>query len=107
MAFVYITCKDKKEARKISRFLLEKKLIACANIFPIESMYRWEGKMVDDEIDTFGGYGVAQVPNLQALLQHICRNGYEHHVAMNLSSCAGILYEAFTTYLDINVYYHK
>lgn len=48
MAFVYITCKDKKEARKISKFLLEKKLIACANMFPIESSYWWDGKIIDD-----------------------------------------------------------
>lgn len=49
MAFVYITCKDKKEAKKISRHLLEKRLIACANIFPIESAYWWQGKIVDDK----------------------------------------------------------
>lgn len=49
MAFIYITCKDKKEARKISLHLLKKKLIACANISPIESLYRWKGKIVDDK----------------------------------------------------------
>ncbi len=48
MILVYITCKDKKEARKISEHLLKKRLIACANIFPIESMYRWKGKLVDE-----------------------------------------------------------
>ena len=49
MAFVYITCKDKKEAKKISRHLLEKRLIACSNIFPIESSYLWKGKIVEDK----------------------------------------------------------
>jgi len=43
--FVYITAKDFEEARKIARHLLEKKLIACANIFPIRSMFWWEGKI--------------------------------------------------------------
>ena len=45
MALIYITCKDKEEAKKISKHLLEKRLIACANIFPIESMYWWKGKI--------------------------------------------------------------
>ncbi|MBS3138770.1 divalent-cation tolerance protein CutA [Candidatus Woesearchaeota archaeon] len=45
MLSVYVTCKDKKEARKIARALLEKKLIACANIFPVESHFWWKGKL--------------------------------------------------------------
>jgi periplasmic divalent cation tolerance protein len=43
--FVYITAKDFDEARKIARHLLEKKLIACANIFPVRSLFWWEGKI--------------------------------------------------------------
>jgi len=49
MIIVYVTCKDKHEAEKISRILLEKKLIGCANIFPIDSMYLWKGKIVRDK----------------------------------------------------------
>ena len=41
-----VTCKDTKEARKIAKSLLKKKLVACANIIPkIESHYRWNGKI--------------------------------------------------------------
>ena len=49
MALVYITCKDEKEAIKISKHLLEKRLIACSNIFPIRSMYWWKGKIQDEK----------------------------------------------------------
>ena len=45
MTLVYITCKDEKEAEKISMHLLKKRLIACANVFPIKSMYWWKGKI--------------------------------------------------------------
>jgi len=41
MILVYIVCKNKKEARKIGLKLVEKKLVGCCNIFPIESIYRW------------------------------------------------------------------
>jgi periplasmic divalent cation tolerance protein len=49
MILIYITCKDREEAEKISKHLLEKKLIACANIFPIESFYWWKGKIEEDQ----------------------------------------------------------
>lgn len=48
MTLIYITCKDQNEAGKISVHLLKKRLIACANIFPIKSMYWWEGKIVSN-----------------------------------------------------------
>ncbi len=49
MSLVYITCKNKKEAIKISNHLLKKKLIACANYFPIQSSYWWNNKIVNDD----------------------------------------------------------
>lgn len=48
MTLVYITCKNKKEAERISLHLLKKRIIACANLFPIKSMYWWEGKIAKD-----------------------------------------------------------
>ncbi len=45
-----------------------------------------EGEFTDDPLDTFGGAGVVRIPNLQGLLRYICENGFEHHVAANLSS---------------------
>lgn len=47
MALIYITCRDKKEAERISMCLLKKRLIACANIFPIKSMYWWQNKIAN------------------------------------------------------------
>jgi periplasmic divalent cation tolerance protein len=48
MRIVYITARNSDEAKKISTHLLEKKLIACANIFPIESMYWWKGDIQEN-----------------------------------------------------------
>jgi len=70
-------------------------------------VYLGEGEITDDPVDTFGGYGVIKVPAFQTLLRHICEKGFEHHVAANPSQVAGILNEAFTKYLDWDVYYHK
>jgi periplasmic divalent cation tolerance protein len=45
MAFLilYVTHADEASARALSQHLLEQKLIACANIFPIQSAYWWQG----------------------------------------------------------------
>ena len=68
--------------------------------------YVGEGELTDDPLQTFGGYGVVRVPRLQQLLRFICENGFEHHVAVNLSQKAAPIQEAFEKYLDWDVYNH-
>lgn len=68
--------------------------------------YVGEGKMTNDPLKTFGGYGVAEVPELQKLLHFICENGFEHHVSMNLSETASAVHEALEKYLGWPTYYH-
>ncbi|MBD3307056.1 fucose isomerase [candidate division KSB3 bacterium] len=69
-------------------------------------VYLGEGEITEEQVESFGGCGVVKVPNFQKLLQHICKHGYEHHVALNPSQVAEALHEAFTTYLGWDVYYH-
>jgi periplasmic divalent cation tolerance protein len=46
MIYIFWTCPNKEEAKRIIFGLLDKHLIACASILPeIESIYRWEGKI--------------------------------------------------------------
>ena len=42
---IYITNPSLQVAKKVANHLLKKKLIACANIFPIQSTYSWKGKV--------------------------------------------------------------
>lgn len=45
----YITARDKEEAGKIGRELVENRLAACINIIDnMNSIYWWEGKIQDD-----------------------------------------------------------
>jgi len=69
-------------------------------------VYVGEGRFTDDELETFGGYGVMQIENLQTLLSYICRMGFEHHVAVNLSQTAAPIAEALSNYLAWDVYQH-
>lgn len=69
--------------------------------------YVGDGMFVDDPLETFGSRAVVEVPRLQTLLQYICKNGFEHHAAMNASHSADILREAFETYFGWEVYHHQ
>ena len=69
--------------------------------------YMGEGQMTADPLDTFGSRAVVDVPGLQRLLKVICKNGFEHHAAMNASNSAAVLAEAFETYFDWDVYHHQ
>jgi L-fucose isomerase-like protein len=69
--------------------------------------YVGEGRFTDDPLDTFGTRAVVEVPALQRLMQFVCRNGFEHHAAMNASRSADVLAESFEHYLGWSVYHHR
>ncbi len=70
------------------------------------SAYVGEGEFTDDPLDTFGGAGVAEIPDLQALLRYICEAGFEHHVAAAHATVADALADAMGNYLGWDVYQH-
>lgn len=49
MIIVYITCANKEEAQKISKALLEKRMVGCTNYRPVESMYWWKGEIQTEQ----------------------------------------------------------
>lgn len=52
--FLYIPCGSLAEAKRISKALLDRRLVACANIVKSASLYNWHGKrMVGQEYIIF------------------------------------------------------
>lgn len=49
MIFIYTTCQNPTEARKIGKMIIEKKLAACVNVWPIESIYFFGGEVKEDD----------------------------------------------------------
>lgn len=48
--FVYITCSDQTEAKRIGQVLVEQRMAACVNILPgMTSIYVWENRVTTDE----------------------------------------------------------
>jgi periplasmic divalent cation tolerance protein len=46
---IYVTHENLENAEKLASHLLQKKLIACANFFPIKSSFWWKGKIENSE----------------------------------------------------------
>lgn len=69
--------------------------------------YLGEGRFTDDTLDTFGGYGVFEVPQLQSLLRYICDHGFEHHVAATRAEVASALDEALRKYAGWKTHHHQ
>ena len=47
---VLVTGSNARECTKIARRLLERRLIACANLVPqVRSLYTWKGKVADEK----------------------------------------------------------
>lgn len=47
------TAANQEEAEKIAQELVEKKMVACVNVFDIASIYWWEGK-IDRSTEALG-----------------------------------------------------
>ena len=45
MMIITTTCATKREAERIARALLRERLVACVNMWPVHSVYRWKSKI--------------------------------------------------------------
>jgi L-fucose isomerase-like protein len=103
---------DKNDAFGIVRGRIKPGPLTFARVSTFDSdgliaAYVGEGRFTDDPVSTFGGYGVAEIPNMQVLLQYICETGFEHHVAMTHGQCARAVFEAFEKYMGWETYWHQ
>jgi L-fucose isomerase-like protein len=62
-----------------------------------------KGNYTEDPLDTFGGFGVIEVPNLQNVLKTLCKEGFAHHIAASLNRVSDVIYEALSNYLGYNI----
>lgn len=45
MIFIYTTCASKKEAKKLSKLIINKKMGVCVDYWRVNSMYNWENEI--------------------------------------------------------------
>lgn len=71
---VYVTCGSRREALRIARSVVEKRLAACVNILgtPVRSIYRWRGKIEEaSEYFLVIKSSVARLDALQAEVERL------------------------------------
>jgi|SRR3990167_167939 len=49
MVLIFTTSRKKFDAIKIGKGLLKARLIACYNLFPVESSYWWKGEILNEK----------------------------------------------------------
>jgi L-fucose isomerase-like protein len=69
--------------------------------------YVGEAEFTADPFGMDGGIAVTRVPRMRELLGHLCRNGFEHHVAMVRGQHAAAVEEAVSRYLGWETYHHR
>ncbi len=45
MVFIHTTCATSEEAERLGKMILDKKLGACVEYWPVTSIYRWKGEL--------------------------------------------------------------
>lgn len=75
--------------------------------YGIIKSYLGEAAFTDDRYDMDGGIAVTRVPDLQRLLNYLCKNGFEHHVAVVRGHVKHIIEEAVESYLGWDLYLHQ
>ncbi len=68
-SIVYITAGSMEEAKSIGKTLVEERLAACVNIFPITSIYRWKDKI--DEAGEFGMFAKTKTDRVEDLEKRV------------------------------------
>jgi periplasmic divalent cation tolerance protein len=87
---IYMTVKDKSEAKAIGAALLEKRLAACVNIWEgVTSMYHWQGKLEESpEVILLAKTVAEKVPQLLETVKEL--HSYEVPSVLSLSVDQGL-----------------
>lgn len=85
--YIFWTCRDKPEAKKILHSLLSMRLIACASVFPqTESIYQWKGKIEENhEVKVVLKTSSKHFEAIQSYIQIHCSYEIPEIVQVNIS----------------------
>ena len=69
---VLVTAASQSEATAIATMLIEEQLAACINVFPVQSIYQWEGKIQQEsEFQLIIKTNLAKFAELSSRIQEI------------------------------------
>ncbi|PZV26095.1 MAG: divalent-cation tolerance protein CutA [Snowella sp.] len=69
---VLVTAASQAEATAIATMLIEEKLAACVNVFPVQSIYQWQGRIQQEsEFQLIIKTNLAKFSELSSRIQEI------------------------------------
>lgn len=81
--------------------------ISTDDNYGVIKSYLGEGKITNDPYGMDGCIAVTEVSELQKLMKYMCKNGFEHHVALVRGQVASVLEESIESYLGWDLYRHS
>lgn len=98
-SIVYVTASSMEEARRIARTLIEKKFAACVNLWPIVSIYRWDGIQEENEVAMIIKTTYEQLGNIEQTVKEM--HSYTVPCILSLSIDGGSI--EYLDWIDDNV----
>jgi periplasmic divalent cation tolerance protein len=83
----YVTYPNEKEALKISNMLLESNLIACYNLFPMNSGFWWKGA-IDQAIELVAVYKT--IVDHESHVEALISQNHSYDVPCIIRSCVNV-----------------
>ncbi len=99
-SLIYTVASNKKEANKISEVLIKEKLAACCNIFSIESIYRWPGRI--EKGKEFGIFVKTKTKLMEKIIKRI-KEIHSYQVPCIISFKIGKGYKPFLNWIRHSV----
>jgi len=94
ICIIYSSFPNKDSALRIGKLMLDNKLIACANIFKIESQYIWKGKFHEE--DEYGAHFKTSISKKNQAIKFINKNHpYEIPLITNQEVVVNNAYKAW------------
>jgi periplasmic divalent cation tolerance protein len=87
---VLVTTASKEESELIAVALVESRLAACVNIFPISSIYRWQGQIQSDsEYQLFIKTDIQLFSDMEAKIKELHSYSVPEIIAIDIVAGSG------------------
>ena len=92
LGLLYVTHPTKIDAEALCKSLLDENLIACANFFPINSIFNWENEKVNEnEIVSLIKFNKNKIDEVEKRIKEL--HSYEVPCIMRITASANIEFE--------------
>ena len=103
IGLLYVTHPNMKDAEELCKSLLDEKLISCANLFPINSIYEWKEEFIkENEIVSLIKFNKNKIEEIEKRIKEL--HTYEVPCIMRITANANSEFEKWINYQEKEAY---